>query len=497
MDILQQSLIDLRLDFSELTALTLDYLEKLTVYSQALHKQQHWCSLKTKEVQQNITDVICQQLVQLSSEIRKASDSTFSSLNNWDTLNNLSTQKKQYKEILRSFVGLIAQTIAATDWQSPSFLTSSISQAGRQTGLIQATVNDYKRDLHLDAHNYEQLFRKEYLDTFLHLPVQIYATASGQAAFSTILSYLHGEKRMQGSVLVGEHVYFENIWLLKKTVKEKCIIIPETPQAIATAIKTYSPSALFLDSLSNTQQIHIPDLTPICDVVHKISYPFSFILDNTGLTTFFQLFKHFPPITNNLHIIGFESLNKYHQFGFDRTTGGIIYALGANVGKISDYRVHTGSIISDIAALSLPTPNRLLLQKRLKRHERNAQTIASYIQKAIEEKKIPCLDAVIYPNASGANNSLFLGSYLTLALNKPYNSIKQAKKIISTVIDRAKKHQGDIISGTSFGFDTTRIYLTAEKQTETNPFIRISAGTEHLWQIIQLAQIIVDTLKTI
>ena len=36
-----------------------------------------------------------------------------------------------------------------------------------------------------------------------------------------------------------------------------------------------------------------------------------------------------------------------------------------------------------------------------------------------------------------------------------------------------------LLGGSSFGFDTTRIYLTAEGAERGEPFVRLAAGTEH------------------
>ena len=54
-------------------------------------------------------------------------------------------------DLLRSQRALTAALMVAADWQSPSFMHSTVPAAGSQSGLITAHWNDYKRDRHLDV----------------------------------------------------------------------------------------------------------------------------------------------------------------------------------------------------------------------------------------------------------------------------------------------------------------------------------------------------------
>jgi len=72
--------------------------------------------------------------------------------------------KNGTNRLLRSQAAVSSAVIIQTDWQSPSFNYSLVSQAGRQTGKVSGTFNDYKRDVHLDEKEYEELFLKEYIN---------------------------------------------------------------------------------------------------------------------------------------------------------------------------------------------------------------------------------------------------------------------------------------------------------------------------------------------
>ena len=64
------------------------------------------------------------------------------------------------------------------------------------------------------------------------------------------------------------------------------------------------------------------------------------------------------------------------------------------------------------------------------------------------------------------------------------------------VIEEAKKRDLDLVSGTSFGFNVTRIYLTAMHADEIiKPFVRVSVGTETCDEIERLAQAFEAAMK--
>jgi hypothetical protein len=52
-----------------------------------------------------------------------------------------------------------------------------------------------------------------------------------------------------------------------------------------------------------------------------------------------------------------------------------------------------------------------------------------------------------------------------------------------------------LAEGSSFGFDTTRLYLTATTTRYGAPFLRVAAGTEHAGAIGGVASVLADALE--
>jgi cystathionine beta-lyase/cystathionine gamma-synthase len=178
--------------------------------------------------------------------------------------------------------------------------------------------------------------------------------------------------------------------------------------------------------------IAVPNLEEI--IAHMVSHckkQTILIVDNTCRSIYFQPVSQIFGKFSKVSLIVFESLNKYHQFGMDRVTGGIIWCLGGDTGKISNYRVHTGTNIPDFSAASLPTPNRQLLSRKLQRHGRNATFIASSLSKWIAEHPMGHIKAVIHPQLSShpsyqwTKTYPFSGSFISLQFEKKYQTISK------------------------------------------------------------------------
>ncbi len=407
------------------------------------------------------------------------------------------------RDFLRSYQARIGTLITSTDWQSPSFAHSIRSQAGRQTNTIYATINDYKRDQHWDAYRYERVFLKEYIDALVKFPVQVLATSSGMAAFTTILNFLLLEHKAIRPVLIGKSIYFQNKILLNAAYGDKIIEVDESDtDAVLSAIQTHNPSIIILDSLTNMPNIALPNINGITEYLIKHARDETYlIIDNTGLSVAFQPLPLFIGRLTKVRLIVFESLNKYYQFGMDRVTGGILWNYGGDTGKLFDYRVHSGTNIPDVSVDSLPTPNRKLLTLRLTRHQRNALFLATHLQEWIDSHQAYPFTKIVYPGLSNHPNyqlkkgKVFYGSYLSIQFKKKYQNVTAYKRFVSSVMDEAKRQHVHLISGTSFGLNTTRIYLTALRSKPSTPFVRIALGTEHRILLEAITEVFVDAFS--
>jgi len=412
--------------------------------------------------------------------------------------------KRSTYEFLRTHQALFGALITSTDWQSPSYSHSISSQAGRETHTIYATINDYKRDQHWDAYRLERTFVKENVDSPVKFPIQALATSSGMAAFATILNFLILEHKATRPVLMGKASWFQNRLLIKPAFGDNIIELDETDtDGIITAIKAHSPSIIFIDSLTNSPEVAIPNLPHIIEYLIKNSKRETYlVIDNTGLSVVFQPFKMLFGKRSKVRCIVFESLNKYHQFGLDRVTGGMITSYGGDTAKIFDYRVHSGTNIPDSSAASIPTPNRRILISRLKRHQKNTRILAQGLNDWIDAHPSALFAKIVFPGLPGhpsypwSNRLPFTGCYFAVQFKKPYQTIKTYKRFVATVMESSAKHHINMVAGSTFGLNQTRIYLTALRSKPSTPFVRIAVGTEHRIAIEALKELFINIFCT-
>jgi cystathionine beta-lyase/cystathionine gamma-synthase len=392
---------------------------------------------------------------------------------------------------LRVEQALQAGLLGAPDWQSPSFLHSLAPAAGRQTGRIVAHWNDYKRDRHGDAEAYEYGYVEQMVDG--NVDVRALLTGCGMAAFTTILGWLMGEGRLSGRVLAGRGLYHESRLLLERMLPGRVGYVDEsdTP-ALVRAIRATHPSAVFLDSLSNTQWMPVPDLVAVIDALRDTDT--HLILDNTGLSVGCQ---PFALADESVRLVVFESLLKYAQLGLDRANAGVIVARPGDADSLEDYREHLGTNIPDVSVHALPPPDREVLNRRLARIERNATHLAAGL-----DERVPAAVRIVYPGLGAhrppgaAARLAFRGGCLSVVFADPEQRLERQHRLILEAVAVAARRGISLFAGSSFGFDTTRIYLTAAHAERGTPFVRIAAGTEHCLELERLTDALAAAIET-
>ena len=397
-------------------------------------------------------------------------------------VDQLAAGKASLADLIRVEQALTAALLGAADWQSPSFLHSIAPSAGRHEGQIRPHWNDYKRDRHLDADRYE----RRYLRALVTGPPEVQAllTSCGMAAFTTVLAFLQLEGRLDGPVLAGAGLYHESRLLLERALAGRLRLVAEedTP-SLLRAIEELRPSALFLDSLSNTKWMPVPDLARV--LAHLAGTETYLVVDNTGLSVSCQPFALAP---ESVRLIVFESLLKYAQLGLDRANAGVIVARAADAERLSGYREHLGTNAADVAAHALPRPDRGVLERRLARLQRNALLLAERLRAEAGDSV-----EVVYPGlpshrgAAVARRLPFRGGCLSILFRTPDAALRRERALVEQAVAEAARRGVGLLGGSSFGFDTTRIYLTAEGADYGEPFVRIAAGTEHRLEVERVA----------
>lgn len=419
-------------------------------------------------------------------------------------LEKLTKEYEYFYDLHRNYRSIIAGLITSTDYQSPSFHHTIHAMAGKQTGKIIANYNDYKRDQHIDAKEYAQKFRNEYIDGFFKFTIPTYLTSSGMSALTTILNFLEMEQKITGPILVGSSSYFQNKELIKRLFTGVYEVHEHDTDTIKKFIEEKHPSILFFDSLCNSHDIAVPHLSEIIETLKKTTTKDVYIIiDNTCLASSFQPLKLLGNFPKHISMIIFESMNKYYQFGMDKTMGGVMYGYGKDLDKLFYIRQHSGTIIPDISCYLLPPPNKKILQKRLERHERNVAILITALTEYLNITPNTPIKTLIYPTLphhkayERTKNLSFHGSYFTFSWQSKYDKIKVYQQFINAVLSEAKKRKVHITEGTSFGFNTSRIYLTAKNTKFGKPFVRFSVGTETRSEIKKLTEVLIHAFQSL
>ncbi len=502
-DILKESYDDIKNDFEELEYLTKSAIAQLNKFIIQIKKKKIYIRIESFNTSIEQSNKIEAQLSQILDKIKILANQARNTDYSDQILGRLTNSKDTIFQELRTIYSLTGGIITSTDWQSPSSSFSVYSEAGRQTGNIKNTLNDYKRDIHLDEEIYERAFLKEYIDSRFKFGIHMYMTSSGMSAFTTIFNFLLGERNLKGKILAGQSSYFQYKQLLSSMSGNRIIWCDETnTEKIIEAIEIYQPCVIFLDSLCNASSIPIPNLAYLIKyLTNHIKDHTYLVIDNTCLGPTYQLMQLVKGKSKKLHLIVFESLMKYHHFGLDRATGGIIYSWGKDTHKLRDYRKNSGTNIADSSVYLFPIPNRIMLEKRLERFQTNATYLATALSDHIKGGNNNKINHIIYPALPNHTvhdknlNLSFTGSFFNIEFKE--KSIKTYKKFLRLVIEEAKKKKVQIIVGTSFGLNHTRIYLTSLWTDQGEPFIRIAVGTENRRQIEQIKDVLISAINKI
>jgi cystathionine beta-lyase/cystathionine gamma-synthase len=199
-----------------------------------------------------------------------------------------------------------------------------------------------------------------------------------------------------------------------------------------------------------------------------------------------------------VRLIVFESLLKYAQLGLDRANAGVIVARGTDAQRLSSYREHLGTNVADVAVHALPRPDRRVLERRLARLQRNALLLAERLRARGRGSF-----EVVYPGlpshrcAAAGRRLPFHGGCLSIAFREPDAELRRERALVEQAVAQAERRGVALLGGSSFGFDTTRIYLTAEGAECGEPFVRIAAGTEHRLEVERVADALAAALREV
>jgi cystathionine beta-lyase/cystathionine gamma-synthase len=300
------------------------------------------------------------------------------------------------------------------------------------------------------------------------------------------------EGKLDGPVLVGAGVYHETRLLLERALGDQVSVVHECDgPGLAQAIEELCPAAVFLDSLSNTKWMPVVELSSVLECLRGTDT--YLVVDNTGLSVSCQ---PFALADESVRLIVFESLLKYAQLGLDRANAGVVVARAEDSATLSDYREHLGTNVADVAVHALPTPDRGVLERRLARLQRNALFLASRLRESAHEAvEIVYPGLAPHPCAEEPSRLVFSGGCLAIVLDGHDPDLRREHALVEAAVAEAAARGVSLIGGSSFGFNTSRIYLTAARAEYGDPFVRVAAGTEHRVDLESLADALIAALR--
>ena len=386
--------------------------------------------------------------------------------------------------------GTLGGILTADHWQAPAFGSNGVNEVGDEQRKIIANLNDYKRDQHPMGLLWEHAYAKAFLiHSFMEVPTA-FATTSGMAALTVAALVVRQRLPKEYRIAVGEHSYFENHELLHMMFPAERIVLFDERQP--ASLRAMRPNAIFFDLLANDPSMTVADVSGILSVAARMGHHVDVVVD-TACTSM----EHFrvpvmTRVTGKVSIIGFESLNKYHQFGLDRTTGGVLWAYGILNDMVYRVRDHAGVIIPESAAATLPTPYRSLHKQYLNRLQHNAM----YLAKAMQDISNIRVSYPGLPSHTGhvvAKRVGYFGSFISVEF--PGQSWRKYRPVMRSILAVAKKKNVPIVSESSFGMPITRIYTWSPRSQFEKPFLRIAPGLESPEDIARIRGVVIPVLR--
>ncbi len=427
---------------------------------------------------------VCEALSYELSEFRR----DVRMLGEGSDITKLLQRKRHITEMLHGAIGVCASGAMSNQWQSPAIDQSVVDMAGPFARRIVAHFNDYTRDQHIDGVRFEQQYQKAYLPAGRLVRTYAYATVSGMAALTTAALFVLGETDPSASVLMGASCYFETKQLLHGIFGSRLHEVDlSKSKETAEAVRTFSPVAVFADTIGNEPDMRVVDIPPLVRIMQRVSsHKKKYVVVDTSASAYMRPILPAVPHFSGVTVIGVESLNKLLQFGLDRVTAGMVWGTGFDAMKLYDYRDHGGTMCPDVTIGSIPVPDKNVSTLYIRRLERNAGLLASHVKKYSKTYTHPV--RVIYPDVAG-----FRGVYFMMHWKQsPFRSFDG---FIAKVMRRAKREGVPLVYGTSFGLQTTRLYTVAMHTAYERPFLRVSPGTETEPEIETIGELLVAALQ--
>lgn len=446
--------------------------ERRTLAAETRHIIKGLGSLPEAVQLQETIDSICDDIARASS---------------LEHLRGISQSLNTLRRSLRDACHRVSST-SRCNWQSPP-VDHSLNPSVREgsAALLQAGV-DYHRAAHLAGQRYEAQLAGNLLGD--HTDCRLIATSCGMSAISTALLFIATKiGNSTGAIIADAGCYHETRFLLEGLFQQRLQYLDLTSPEAVRSLEEIKPDLVVFDSTRNSKEIC---RLPLTDIMAATQAAHSYLLiDSTSMVSAAPIVSAAKTHAAFERVLVAHSLAKLHQYGMDLVTGGaLIYAapLDQTFPSPVTYRTHLGMNISEDSATALPATSLPLLTHRAQTMSRNVQLLSS----ALADSR----DTLCIRTAQSWDEPSLLVPYFNLSLIKG-DEISWYRSFITRAMDSARARGLQLIAGTSFGFDTTRIYLVESFIPSHRPFIRIAPGMETYQETSLLAEALIEAVGEI
>ena len=454
--------------------------------------------------------------------------------------------RKEHRELIREVAGILENG----NWCSPGYGESGIAQRGvSQTS--EPFKSDYQRWFYEELRSVEQcaqgvVFRPRKMTEQMHSMLLPSAMSAYQVVFQVIaaMTKVSGndmEECASPTILLPHKPYVEvHNALSDFCITSGCTGIGYRPQDIRQleeSIINYCPTAIFVEPVGNNFEMQVVSVRKILRAIVEAqqeifkaergydNHRVLVVIDSTLLGRAARWKElDFSSLPSWLSIVNIESLIKFGELGQDLVPAALVTTIGDNIRlPIDRVRLRGGFVPPETTVRRLY----LLLDetemtRRLKRHSRNTQVLLDVLSSRPKESGYlfhaihPLVESKTSARAyereatmAGARCSLGVSMTKVRELLKRPARAEDEQELLTTILSSAKTlilqlaadAKLNVIEGTSFGFDYTRIAIYTEpssskfpkisQASEERAYLRIAPGQENMKDIKIFAAILV------
>ncbi|OLK67870.1 cystathionine gamma-synthase [Xanthomonas oryzae pv. oryzae] len=325
-------------------------------------------------------------------------------------------------------------------------------------------------------------------------------TSSGQAAYSTLESYLLREVFPKqpdvARVARVPYLYFEALEQLEALPQVSMTIAEDwSVEALIECVEHTDSHVVFADPMANIGELPCFDFQALANALRTRDWRNRWlVIDGTMISGGFNPFTLFDA-PHHPQILYFESGSKYLQLGLDLQMLGVVVCSEQHAPSLARHRRNLGTGLNQNQVARFPLFGREQLLQRMQRLTRNAEYIAASLD-AIEH---PCSKLrVAYPRDWRQRQWNHGGGVVAITFSEPgLNNRHCLEGLIELIINSCRTAGVSITKGVSFGFGVTRISAAAAMAESTDPFLRFSMGEETSEQLEQLEQLVACVTQSI